>query len=153
MNSLIVLVVAVMAALIGAGVGYFMRMKIAQAQANSMEAKADRMLTEAKTKQQEFILEGKDKAQKIVDEAKNEEKQIRLDIHNAQQRLEKREIVFDQKLLEFQDTQKALQEKIERVKEIKLEVENIKLQQLHQVERVLAHLTINAIYAMIELLV
>ncbi len=138
MNSLIVLVVAVMAALIGAGVGYFMRMKIAQAQANSMEAKADRMLTEAKTKQQEFILEGKDKAQKIVDEAKNEEKQIRLDIHNAQQRLEKREIVFDQKLLEFQDTQKALQEKIERVKEIKLEVENIKLQQTEKLTQVAA---------------
>lgn len=138
MNSFIVLLVAIVAALAGAGLGYFMRKKIAQAQANSMEATADRMLTEAKTKQQEFILEGKDKAQKFIDEAKNEEKQIRADIHNAQQRLEKRELTFDQKLIEFQETQKVLAEKIERVKVIKQEVEDLKLQQTEKLTQVAA---------------
>lgn len=136
MNSLIILAVAAVAALIGAGIGYFMRKQMAQAQANSIEAKAERMLTEAKSKQQEYIIEGKEKAQKILDEAKHEEKQIRQDMHNAQQRLEKRESMFDQKLLEFQDSQKNLQEKIEKVKVVKQEIENLKQQQADKLQQV-----------------
>jgi len=136
MNSLIILGVALIAALAGGAAGYFLRKKIAQAQANSLEAKADRILTEAKTKQQEYILEGKDKAQKIIDDAKTEEKQIRVEIHNAQQRLEKREGMFDQKLIEFQESQKGLQEKIDRVKAVKQEVENLKQQQVEKLTQV-----------------
>src|SRR3989339_1216837 len=113
MNSFIVLAVAIVAAVLGGVGGYFLRKKFAQAQANSLEAKAEKMITEAKTKQQELVIEGKEKAQKILDEAKNEEKQVRAELHSAQQRLEKRETMFDQKLLEFQDTQTKLQEKVE----------------------------------------
>lgn len=129
MNSLIMLAVAIVAIVVGGFCGYFLRKKFAQAQANSIEAKAEKMITEAKTKQQELVIEGKEKAQKIIDEAKVEEKQIRAEVHNAQERLEKRETMFDQKLLEFQDTQTKLQEKIEKVKAIKQEVENLKIQQ------------------------
>lgn len=135
MNPLVSILIAIVAAGGGVAAGYFLRKKLAQAQANSLEAKADRILTEAKTKQQELIIEGKDKAQKIIDEAKHEEKQIRLDMHNAQQRLEKRETMFDQKLLEFQDNQTKLQEKIERVKAIKVEVENVKQQQAEKLQQ------------------
>ena len=45
--------------------GYFLRKKIAQAQSNSIEAKAEKMLIEAKAKQQEFILQAKEKAVKV----------------------------------------------------------------------------------------
>ncbi|MFA6424429.1 MAG: ribonuclease Y [Candidatus Magasanikbacteria bacterium] len=140
MNQFIVLIVALVAAGVGIGIGYFLRKQVARAQANSLEATADRMLTEAKTKQQGLIIEGKEKAQKVIDEAKHEEKQIRQDMHNAQERLEKRETLFDQKLLEFQETQKVLQEKIEKVKAIKQEIENLKLQQAEKLQQV-ANLT------------
>jgi len=136
MNELIVLIVAIVATGGGIAIGYFLRKQMARAQANSLEAKADRLLTEAKTKQQELIIEGKEKAQKIIDEAKHEEKQIRADMHNAQERLEKRETMFDQKLLELQENQKNLQEKIERVKAIKQEVENLKAQQAEKLQQV-----------------
>lgn len=134
MDSLIILIVAIIAMGGGVAVGYFLRKKVAQAQANSLEAKADRILTEAKTKQQEYILEAKEKAVKIIEDAKAEEKNVRLDLHNAQQRLEKRESMFDQKLIEFQSTQQKLQEKIERVQQIKLEVEAIKVQQTEKLQ-------------------
>ena len=49
-------------ALFGVALGYFLRKKIAQAQANSIEAKADKIITEAKTHQQEIIIQGKEKA-------------------------------------------------------------------------------------------
>jgi len=138
MNELIILVVALVG--IGGGFvfGYFLRKKLAQAQANSVEAKAERLLIEAKTKQQEYILDAKEKAVKIIEEAKREEKQTRQEIHSEKQRLEKRETMFDQKLLEFQDNQTKLQEKIERVKQIKQEIENLKVQEMEKLQAVAA---------------
>ncbi len=140
MNELIILAVALIAVGAGFVIGYFLRKKLAQAQANSIEARAERMLIEAKTKQQEFILEAKEKAVKIIEEAKREEKQTRQELHSEKQRLEKRETMFDQKLLEFQDTQTKLQEKVERVKQIKQEIENLKLQEMEKLQ-VVANMT------------
>lgn len=136
-QTLIVVIGAGAVALgIGFVAGYFLRKKLAQAQANSVEAKAEKMMAEAKTKQQELILQGKEKAQQIIDESKREEKQQRQNLMSAQQRLERRESMFDQKLLEFQDNQTKLQEKIEKVKQIKVEIETLKTQQMERLQTV-----------------
>jgi ribonuclease Y len=135
-------IVATIATLAGTGlgilVGYLLRKKIAQAEANSIEAKADKLLIEAKNKQQELMLEGKEKAAQIIDEAKREEKQLRQELRTIQERLERRENTFDQKLLEFQGQEKQLQEKIERVKQIKQEIENLKEEQVTKLQQVAA---------------
>ena len=122
----------------GAGVfmGYFLRKKIAQAQANSLEAKAEQILTEAKNKQQSLILEAKEKAVHFIDEAKKEEQKMRQELSAEKQRLEKRESTFDQKLLELQDKQTKLQEKIDKVNLIKTEIEKIKEQQISTLQQV-----------------
>jgi len=117
-------------------IGYFLRKKLAQAQANSIEAKAEKMLTEAKAKQQEFILQAKEKAVKILDEAKREERQLRQELHSAQQRLERRESMFDQKILEFQDQQHKLQEKVERVSAIKQEIEKMRNEEVIKLQNI-----------------
>jgi len=130
MNEIILLAALVLGGLVVVGgsvaVGYFLRKKIAQAQANSVEARAEKIITETKNKQQNLILQAREKGVKIIDEAKKEEKQIRENIHNQQKRLEKRENMFDQKLLEFQDKQQKLQEKVEKVQDIKRQIEKIK---------------------------
>ena len=130
------LVLAVISLVAGVSAGYFLRKKIAQAQANSIEAKAEKILTEAKSKQQEYILQAKEKAVQIIDEAKREERQVRQELHNLQQRLERRESMFDQKLLEFQDKQTKLQEKIDRVNQIKVEIEQLRDQQAIKLQNV-----------------
>ncbi|MFH1789764.1 MAG: ribonuclease Y [bacterium] len=116
--------------------GYFLRKKIAQAQADSIEAKAAKILNDAKTKQQDLILQAKEKSVKVIDEAKKEERQIRRDMQSQQQRLEKRENMFDQRLIEFQDKQQKLQEGVEKVQGIKKEVEQIKEQQLAKLQNI-----------------
>jgi ribonuclease Y len=135
--EIVVIVLLVIAALGGGvGLGYFLRKKIAQAQVNSLEAKADQILTEAKTKQQSLILEAKEKAVQILDESKREEQRLRADLSVEKQRLEKRENMFDQKLLEFQDQQSKLQEKVTRAQEVKQEIEQIKEQQIIKLQEV-----------------
>jgi len=130
----------ILATLLGLGggilTGYFLRKKLAQAEANTLEAKAEKLLIEAKNKQQEILLSAKEKAEKILDEAKREEKQLRQELRTTQERLERRENTFDQKILEFQDKEQKLQEKIERVKQIKEEVEKIKQERITSLQSV-----------------
>ncbi|MFA6105755.1 MAG: ribonuclease Y [Patescibacteria group bacterium] len=120
----------------GTAFGYFLRKKVAQAQVNSLEAKAEQMLTEAKNKYQTIILEAKEKAVHFLDEAKKEEQKMRQELSVEKQRLEKRETTFDQKLLELQDKQTKLQEKIDKVTLIKAEIEKIRDQQIATLQQV-----------------
>ncbi len=134
----IILAILIVLASLGGGVllGYILRKKIAQAEANSLEARAEKLLIEAKNKQQEFLLAAKEKASQIIDEAKREEKQLRNELRSIQERLERRESTFDQKLLEVQDKEQKIQEKIDRVKQIKEEVEKTKLAQQQKLQEI-----------------
>ena len=128
-NYILAMLATIAAAALGLAFGYFLRKKIAQAQANSIEAKADKIITEAKTHQQEIIMQGKEKAAQIIDEAKREEKTMRQELHSVQERLERRETMFDQKLLEFQNNQTKLQEQVAKVQQVKLDIEKMREQE------------------------
>lgn len=126
----------IVAAGVGIAIGYQLRRRVARSIANSLEAKAEQVMTEAKNKHQSLILEAKEKAVQFLDEAKKEEQKLRQELQNEKQRFEKRENLFDQKLLELQDKQTKLQEKVDRVNQIKLEVEKIRDQQIATLQEV-----------------
>ena len=92
---------------VGLGLGYLTRRYLARQYAESAEAKAERILEDAKIKQKDFLIQAKDKAIKIIDEAKKEENERRREINALQGRLEKRETLFDQKLLEADTPNKS----------------------------------------------
>ncbi len=133
MNPIIILSI-IAAAAVGAVIGYLLRKQIAAANANSVEAIADKLLTQAKTKQQQILIDGKDKAMKLLDETKKEDEERRRESRKTQDRLEKRENMFDQKLLEFQDRQDKLKDQIELVKSKAKEVETIREQEIQKLE-------------------
>ncbi len=120
----------------GTFIGYYWRKKTALKSAESTEAKAEKMLEEAKNKHQTLILEAKEKSVQIIEEVKKEEKQIRQDLSATQQRLEKRENMFDQKILELQDKQQKIQEKVELVNKVKEDIEKIKVQQEEKLQQI-----------------
>ena len=130
--------------LIGAGtilglvVGYFVRKKLAQAEADSLEAKVQTMMTEAKAQEKEILIDAKDKAIKIVDEAKRDETTRRNELRDLQHRLENRETLFDQKLLDLESKQTKLHEKATKLEEIKLQIQQIKKEQMDKLERIAA---------------
>ncbi len=135
-NTLILVLVILFVAGISGTIGYLLRKKIARSVANSLEAKAEQVMTEAKNKHQTIILEAKEKAVQFLDDAKKEEHKLRQELQVEKQRLEKRENMFDQKLLEFQDKQTKLQEKIDQVGQIKQEIEKIREQQIATLQQV-----------------
>jgi len=133
---LILLAAALLGAVFGFVSGYLLRKVIARGQIGSAEAKAEKILAEAKNKGQEYLVKVKEKALTIIDSSKREEEAHRRDINEIQKRLEKREGVFDQKLLEFQDKQQKLYDKATKIEELKKEVQTIREQEMKKLQEV-----------------
>ena len=117
-------------------IGYWIRKYHAGTKIKSAEQKAEKIYKEAKAKQSELLLKAQEKALKIIEEAKIEERKRRQEINNLQARLEKRETTFSQKLLELQDKQQQLYDKINQVEQVKEKIKQIKQEQLNKLEKI-----------------
>jgi ribonuclease Y len=120
----------------GTAAGYFLRKLLAKRLAGSVEEKAEKLLAETKTKQRELLLQARDKAIQVIDNAKKEEEERRLELQNAQKRLEKRESLFDQKLLDLQEKQQKLYDRANQIEKVKAEIQKIKEDQLARLEQI-----------------
>jgi ribonuclease Y len=133
---LLLIAAASIGAIVGILAGYSLRKLIARGQIDSAESKAEKILAEAKNRGQEYLVKVKEKGLGIIDESKREEAARRKDIQELQKRLEKREGVYDQKLLEFQDKQQKLFEKATKLEEIKKEIQTLRDQEMEKLQQV-----------------
>ncbi|MFH1233267.1 MAG: ribonuclease Y [Patescibacteria group bacterium] len=129
-------VIYVLLAISGFFIGYWLRKQRALKEVASAEVRAEKILLEAKTKQKELLIEAQEKALKIIEESKKEDAIRRQEINNLQSRLEKRETTFSQKLLELQDKQQQLFDKVNKVEEVKEKINKIKEEQLAKLEKI-----------------
>lgn len=120
----------------GLGGGYLIRKSWAHKRKDSVEAKIEKALMEAKAKQKELLLQAQEKSLKVVDEAKVEARQIKQEADNLRSRLEKRESLFDQKLLDLESQKTSLAEKADKVNKTKEEIQKIKDDQLAKLEKI-----------------
>ena len=121
---------------VGLIIGYFIHKQRATIKVGSAEARAENILSEAKSKQKKLELETQEKALKIIEEAKKEENSRRKEISEFQNRLEQRENAFSQKLLDLQDKQQKLYDKVNEVQEIKEKIKEIKEEQVAKLEKI-----------------
>lgn len=110
-------------------IGYFARLKMVSSQIESAEKRADKIVNEAKTKEKDMLLKAQDKALKTIEEAKIEEKKRRNEINSTQNRLEQREAAFSKRLLELQEKQQDLYDRVNKVEEAKEKIRQIKEEQ------------------------
>lgn len=128
MSDILTIIVTLIGVGIGVALGYFIRMQIAKAKMNSAETRAEQLIVEAKNKEKEVLLQAKDQAMKIIEEAKKEEADRRREIQATQARIEKRESLFDTKILEFEDSKTKLQQKIEEVQKAKEKIDLLRME-------------------------
>lgn len=121
---------------IGTGLGFFIRMQMAKARANSVEARAEKVLAQAKQKEQDILLKAKEKAIKIIDDSKKEENDRRSELGQLQKRLTERESMFDQKLMEFEERKSNLQQKADEIKAIKEKIDRMNEQAIEKLEKI-----------------
>jgi ribonuclease Y len=116
-------------------IGYLFYKKSAASKINNATEKADKLINEAKAKEKDLLLKAQDKALKIIEESKKEESSRRGEINSQQKRLEQRENSFSQKLLDLQEKQQKLYDKVNEVQEIKERIKGIKEEQEVKLEK------------------
>ncbi len=116
--------------------GYFARKVWAAKQIDTAEAKLHALIQETKNKQKEMMMEARDKSIKLIDDAKRETESRRRELSHLQERLEKRESLFDQKLLDLEEKQQKLYEKANRLESAKKEILKIKDEQMAKLEQI-----------------
>lgn len=133
MISLLILVLGLLA---GAVAGYFIRRLIAQKGLSGAEAKADRLLKDAKAKEQELLMAAQEKSIKLIDDAKREGESRRHEIQDEKKRLESRETLFDKKLLEIEERQQKIADKVIQVENVKAEIQKLKDDEIQKLETI-----------------
>lgn len=120
----------------GVAFGYQLRKMWAVKRKDTIETKVEALINEAKAKQKEILLQANDKALKIFEQAKVEQKERQQEIGRTQKRLENRESLFDQRLLELESKKQDLLDKAEKIEHLKKEVGKIKEEEMAKLEKV-----------------
>lgn len=127
----------IIAALIAGVILGFVIKKIMTSQTiSSAERKAESILAEAKQKNKDLVLEAKDQALKLIEDAKAEEKQRRGELHQIQERLSKRESLFDKKLMDLEEGKQRIENSKKDLAKAKDEIKQIKESQMAKLEKI-----------------
>ncbi|MDP3953772.1 MAG: ribonuclease Y [bacterium] len=102
---------AVLFALLGVGIGYFVRQQIALRRKEGQEAKLKEEGQKAKNEAQEIILEAKSKAVSLIDEARQEEKERKGVLSKLEERLLEKEKALDEKEKSAEEAKKGIEGK------------------------------------------
>ncbi len=123
---------------LGMFLGYVIKKFFIQQNIDSASRKAEQFLAEARQKQKDILLEAKDKSLALIEEAKNEERERRHQLQEMENRLSKREALFDKKLLDLENNKQALEQSQKHLEKNKEEIKQIKEEQLLKLEKIAA---------------
>lgn len=121
---------------VGIGLGYLTRQYLASARRNSVEARVKKLDEDAKAEAKEKLLEAKTQAVKILEEAKAEERSRERALKQAEERIHERETLLDKRAVQFDEREADVAQRIEKIREIKTEVEAKRAEAVGELERV-----------------
>lgn len=128
MSLKIVVLIASLAGLIGAAIGYYLRLIISLGQKGSLELEVRQMMLSAEEKAKKLIIEAETKSVEIMSEAKKDAKEKEEKFKATEDRLVKKDSLLDQRQIDLDKEKENLKLKIVEVKEIKERVEKIEVQ-------------------------
>ena len=134
--DILTLVKAAIALVAGAAAGYFLRQIIAQQRKDTLELKAKQILLDAKESAQKTLDDAKSRAEKISEEAKREQKEQEKELRKIEERLAHKDEVLEKKSAELDKETQNLQEKFEKVKSMKEQLEVIETQKREELAKV-----------------
>jgi ribonuclease Y len=129
-DILVVGLVALVAGLVGFGIALLLRRSFALTSETTARANADRLLAEARARQNQIILEAKDEALKVAKTAELDNRERRAELQRYEGRLDKKDEQLDQKIAQVDERDRQLGQK-----EQELEAERTKIAQLQDEQR------------------
>ena len=134
--DILTLVKAAIALVAGAAAGYFLRQIIAQQRKDTLELKAKQILLDAKESAQKTLDDAKSRAEKVSEEARREQKEQEKELRKIEERLAHKDEVLEKKSAELDKETQNLQEKFEKVKSMKEQLEAIEIQKREELAKV-----------------
>lgn len=137
MSALTITIMSVAISLIaGLLVGYALRKFLAVRAKDAAEVEAAKILHEARNREQDILIHAKQQSLKIIEEAKQDESNRRKDQAHLQERLEKREAAFDEKLLELESQKQKAEEERAKFAAAREEIVKLKEEQFQKLEKI-----------------
>lgn len=136
MSNLIPLLVAIGGLVVGSILGYYARRSIAKRQSQTVEAKLEKLISEAKIEARDIIFRAKEKAVRALDELKKEEQRRSDEYAKTRRRLEQREESLDRKEGEVKTEEENLKLKIEQVKKVREEINELREKEIKNLEKI-----------------
>ena len=137
MNNLIIFIGTIVGTLVvGSILGYYTRQTIAKKQAGTIEAKLNKLVSQAKEEAKETLLRAKEKVNKISEEVKTDERERQKQLGRLEERLIKKEQNIEQKDNQLEADYVNFKIKVQKVKKIKENLINLKEEQLSKLEKI-----------------
>ncbi len=136
MNQIILLIIGIIVLAAGSFLGYYARQSIAQKQAGTLEAKLQKKVLKAKQDSDVILAEAKQKAQEFLESTKRAVENRREEVYKTEQLLLRRENILDQKLSNFERTQREFEAKVERLRAIKESLEGLRQEAITNLEKI-----------------
>jgi len=136
MKEFIPLITAISGLAAGSVVGYYVRQSIAKKRIGTIEQKLQEKILQAQKEHDRLLAEAKEKSLSLLEEAKREETQLRSSLLKTEQLLLRREDVLDQKIANQERQETDLQQKTEKIKEAKENLEVLRKEALGNLEKI-----------------
>lgn len=141
---MITALVAALALVLGAAVGFLLRKYLGEMKIDSAEAQAKKLIADAKkeadAKQRELVLEAKDEAHQLRKESERENKERRRELTQIENRLGQKEETLDERGKNLDDKERTLAARNDQLAKAQQEVEALSVEQTRALEQV-ANLT------------
>ena len=128
MSLKIVALIAGLVGLVGAAIGYYLRLIISLGQKGSLELEVRKMMLNAEEKTKKLILDAETKSVEIINEAKKDSKEKEEKFKATEDRLVKKDNLLDQRQVDLDKKENDLKLRIAEIREIKDKVEKIETQ-------------------------
>ncbi|MBI2041829.1 MAG: ribonuclease Y [Candidatus Nealsonbacteria bacterium] len=136
MKEFVPLIAAILGLAAGSVVGYYVRQSIAKKRIGTIEQKLQEKIVQAQKEHDRLLTEAKERSLSLLEEAKREETQLRNRLLKTEQLLLRREEVLDQKIANHERQEADLQQKNEKVKEVKENLEVLRKEALGNLEKI-----------------
>ncbi len=134
--SLTMILIGVGVLLLGAGIGYYLRVVVALGKRKSIEIDIKQMMVGAKEEAQKITDEAKNKVEKRLVELKEEEKKKEEEFKETEKRLIKKDEFLDVRQVEINKEVENIKLKVEEVKKIQERISGIEAEKRIELERV-----------------